>query len=266
MSIIEAIILGLIQGLTEFLPISSSGHLVLLPTVFNMPAPDLTMVGLLHLGTLTAVLVYFYRDLIAIAQAVLAGLIARDPMKDENGRLGWYILVGSIPAAVAGLLFKDFFEEKFSDPTLVAVMLLVTAGLLVLGEKMLSGKRTTATMGWLDAIIIGISQMFALMPGISRSGSTIVGGLSRGLSRPDAARYSFLLGVPAIAGAGLLAMLDIFGATPAESLTIYAVGFVTAAVSGYACIHFLLSWVRKHSLYPFAIYCALVGGLYLLLG
>ncbi len=266
MSIIEAIILGLIQGLTEFLPVSSSGHLVLLPTIFNMPSPDLTMVGLLHLGTLTAVILYFWRDLLNIVQGVLAGLAAREPMKDENGRLGWYILISSIPVAVVGLLFRDYFENMFVNPDSVAFMLLVTAALLVLGEKILSGKRTIDRMGWLDAIIIGVTQMFALMPGISRSGSTIVGGLLRGLSRPDAARYSFLLGVPAIGGAGLLALLDIFGETPTESFLIYGMGFVTAAVSGYACIHFLLSWVRKHSLYPFAIYCALFGGLYLLLG
>ncbi len=266
MSILEAIILGLIQGLTEFLPISSSGHLVLLPTIFKMSSPDLTMVGLLHLGTLTAVLIYFWHDLWEIAQGMLAGLAAREPMKDENGRLGWYIIAGSIPAAIVGLLFKDNVEQLFGDPKTVAAMLFITAALLVFGERMLSGKRTIGTMGWLDAIIIGFTQMFALMPGISRSGSTIMGGLLRGLNRPDAARYSFLLGVPAIGGAGLLALLDIFGETQEQSFLIYGVGFVAAAVSGYACIHFLLSWVRKHSLYPFAIYCALFGGLYLLLG
>ena len=264
MSIIEAIILGVIQGATEFLPISSSGHLVLLPVVFNLPAPDLTMVGLLHLGTLAAILIYFWRDLWLITKDLLMGLKQQQPMGSANARLGWYIAVGTIPAVTAGLLLNDFFEEVFATPTVAAAMLLVTAGLLVAGEKMMSGDKSVAAMTWTDGIIIGVFQMFALMPGISRSGSTIVGGLFRGLDRPTAARYSFLLGVPVILGAGLLSLTDIMTADQAlYSTGAYVAAFLSAAVFGYLCILFLLKWVQKHSLYIFAAYCAVVGTVFL---
>lgn len=265
MNIIEAIILGFIQGATEFLPISSSGHLVLLPTIFHMTPPDLTMVGLVHLGSLLAVLIYFRRDLWHIITAVLIGLRDRKPMGTTESRLGWFIAVGCIPAAVAGLLLEGFFENVFSEPTWVAFFLLVTAGLLVLGEKLMSGDKTFDTMTWTDTIVIGLFQTMALFPGISRSGSTIVGGLLRGLDRSQAARYSFLLGVPVILGAGLLSLVDI-ATNPSltTSLAAYAAAFVTAALVGYLCIYFLLAWVRNHSLYIFAAYCAFLGGGYLL--
>ncbi|MCP5094443.1 MAG: undecaprenyl-diphosphatase UppP [Chloroflexi bacterium] len=266
MSIIEAIILGIIQGATEFLPISSSGHLVLLPTIFNMTSPDLTMTGLVHLGSLMAVLIYFRQDLWQIITAVLAGLRDKQPMTDPNSRLGWYIAFGSIPAAVAGLLLEDFFEDLFAQPVYAASFLLVTAVLLIAGERLLSGEKTTADMTWLDALIIGLFQMLALFPGISRSGSTIVGGLIRGLDRSTGARYSFLLGVPVILGAGLLSVLDIFTAdTALFSPGIYIAAFIAAGISGYICIAFLISWVRHHSLYIFAAYTAVFGTVYLLL-
>jgi undecaprenyl-diphosphatase len=265
MSIIEAIILGIIQGATEFLPVSSSGHLVLLPTIFNMTQPDLTMVGLVHLGSLLAVLIYFRQDLWHIITAVLAGLRDRDPMGTTNSRLGWFIVVGCIPAAVTGFLLEDFFDSIFSQPTWAAFFLLVTAGLLVLGEKLMSGDKSFDTMTWSDTIVIGLFQTLALFPGISRSGSTIVGGLLRGLDRSMAARYSFLLGVPVILGAGLLSIIDI-ATEPVltTSIAAYAAAFASAALVGYICIYFLLSWVRNHSLYIFAVYCALLGGGYLL--
>jgi undecaprenyl-diphosphatase len=265
MSIIEAIILGIIQGATEFLPVSSSGHLVLLPTIFDMTQPDLTMVGLVHLGSLLAVLIYFRRDLWDIITAVLAGLRDRKPMGSTNSRLGWFIVVGCIPAALTGFLLEDFFDSVFSQPLWAAFFLLITAGLLVLGEKLMSGDKTFDTMTWLDTIVIGLFQTLALFPGISRSGSTIVGGLLRGLDRSQAARYSFLLGVPVILGAGLFSVVDIVTAPElTTSAAAYVAAFVSAALVGYLCIYFLLSWVRNHSLYIFAIYCALLGGGYLL--
>jgi undecaprenyl-diphosphatase len=263
MSLLEAIFLGILQGATEFLPISSSGHLVLVPAVFNLAPPDLVFIGLVHTGTLLAVLIYFRQDIIEILRGWFGGLRTRQPMGTTESRLGWYILAGTIPAALAGLLLESFFEEVFGTPIIAAFFLLVTGTFLVIGERLLSGKKTLATMGWTDAIVIGLFQMLALFPGLSRSGSTITGGLLRGLDRPTAARYSFLLGIPAIAGAGLLSIIDIFGAERTVSLGVYAGGFIAAAVSGYLCIAFLLSWVRTHSLYIFAAYCFLVGGLYL---
>ncbi|MBK8987058.1 MAG: UDP-diphosphatase [Chloroflexi bacterium] len=265
MSIIEAIFLGILQGATEFLPISSSGHLVLIPVIFAITPPDLPLIGLVHLGTLVAVLIYFRRDLWQIVTAVLRGLAQRQPLGTTEARLGWFIVAGSVPAALAGFLLADFFDSVFGQPNWAAFFLLVTAVLLVIGERVISGKKTFATMTWLDAIIIGLFQMVALFPGVSRSGSTIVGGLLRGFDRPTAARYSFLLGVPVILGAGLLSLLDIVTAeVMVYSTAVYLAAFLAAAISGYACIAFLLNWLRSHSLYIFAAYTALLGGGYLL--
>lgn len=265
MTTIEAIILGIIQGATEFLPISSSGHLVLVPAVFQLTEPNLSMIATVHEGTLLAVLIYFRRDIWQIIRAVWDGLRQRRPMGTADSRLGWYIAVGTLPAALAGLLLESFFEEVFGTPIAAAGFLLGTAVLLVSGERLLSGNKDTSQMSWLDALIIGFMQMLALFPGISRSGSTITAGLWRGLDRATAARYSFLLGIPAILGAGLLSLGDLIEAgNLAGQLPIYLAGFAAAAVSGYACIHFLLSWLRSRSLYIFAAYCALFGGLFLL--
>lgn len=264
MSIIEAILLGVIQGATEFLPISSSGHLVIVPALLAMPPADLTLIGVLHLGSLLAVIVYFRRDLGAITAGVWRGLRQRAPLANPEARLGWLILAGSVPAAALGLSLESFFEEVFGAPRAAAFFLLITAVLLVIGERLLDGRKTPAQMRWADALIIGSFQAFALLPGISRSGSTIVGGLVRGLDRPAATRFSFLLGVPAILGAGLLSLLDILTEEAAFAPSVYLAGFAAAAVTGYLCIYFLLRWVRSHTLYPFAVYCALVGGGYLL--
>ncbi|MFN2138735.1 MAG: undecaprenyl-diphosphatase UppP [Candidatus Promineifilaceae bacterium] len=265
MSLLEAIILGIVQGATEFLPISSSGHLVLVPAILGLPQPSLNVIAVAHLGSLLAVLIYFRRDIWEIIGAVLRGIAQRSPLGSTEARLGWYIAAGTIPAAAAGLLFGDMFDAIFGNPTMVAGFLLVTALLLVLGERMLTGSKTPAAMTWTDAIIIGLFQMLALFPGISRSGSTITGGLGRGLNRETAARYSFLLGIPAILGAGLLSVLDLqqTGSLSSEWLVLLAT-FLSAGIVGYLCIYFLLAWLRSHSLYIFAAYCAIVGGGYLL--
>jgi undecaprenyl-diphosphatase len=266
MTIIEAIILGIIQGATEFLPISSSGHLLLVPAIFNISEPDLNTTAIAHLGTLLAVIIYFRQDIWQIITAVLKGLAERRPFENDMSRLGWQILLGTIPAALAGLLFEETFDSIFGNPTIAAVALFGTAGLLIIGERLYSGTKPLAKLSWADAIIIGLFQLLALLPGISRSGSTITGGLARDLDRATAARFSFLLGIPAIAGAGLLALLDLFGSPDVgDQLVVLSVTFVVAAVVGYLCIAFLLSWLRQHRLYPFAIYCAIFGALFLIL-
>ena len=265
MSLLEAILIGIIQGATEFLPISSDGHLVLVPAVFGLSQPDLVLIGLVHAGTLLAILSYFWRDLLAIARAIFAGLAQRQPFATADARLGYFMVLGSIPAAIVGLLAMDFFEEQFGSPTVAAVGLLVTAAFLVAGERLKSGTKTLDRLTWLDTLIIGSFQVLALLPGVSRSGTTIAAGLGRGLDRPTAARFSFLVGLPAIAGAGLLSILDIFSAQGSLPLGHYAAAFIAAAVVGYGCIAFLLNWVKRHTLYPFAIYCAVAGLLYLLL-
>ncbi|MFQ5400376.1 MAG: undecaprenyl-diphosphate phosphatase [Anaerolineae bacterium] len=265
MTLIDAIILGVIQGATEFLPISSSGHLVLLPTIFHMPLPDLALVGLVHVGSLMAVLIYFRRDLWQIISAVLAGLHRGQPLGTPEARLGWLIVAGSIPAAVVGFLLQDQFDAIFGTPVAAAAFLLVTAALLVAGERLLSGYKAVSGMNWTDALIVGLFQSLALLPGVSRSGSTIVGSLWRGLDRHAAARFSFLLGVPVIFGAGLLSVVDLLQAGALSNhWGVYAAAFTAAAVTGYLCITFLLNWLRQHTLYLFAAYCAAFGSLYLL--
>jgi undecaprenyl-diphosphatase len=260
MTVFEAIILGIIQGATEFLPVSSSGHSVLVPVVLGLPSPDLTAVVIAHLGTLVAVLIYFARDLWTLATAAVRGVIRRQPLADPNARLVWYLLVGTIPAAVAGFLLESWFDDVFAQPRWAAFFLLVTAGLLVTGERLLSGDRSVEELRWSDALIIGVFQMFALFPGISRSGSTIVGGLLRGLDRATAARYSFLLSIPVIFVAGLFQFVDLLGDGEAgASAAAYVALFLSAAAVGYGCIYFLLAWLRNRSLYPFAIYCVVFG-------
>lgn len=266
MTLLEAIFLGIIQGATEFLPISSSGHTLLVPSLLRMPEPGLSLIAIAHQGTLLAVLIYFWRDLWAIARGVLKGIQTGRPLASDESRLGWYIVAGSIPAAVAGLTLEDFFESVFGEPVFAAAFLLATAGLLVVAERLYSGHKELAEMKAVDAIIVGLFQMLALLPGISRSGSTITGGLWRGLDRATSARFSFLLGIPAILGAGMLALLDIFEASNVTAQApAYTATFLAAGISGYACIHFLLTWLRQHSLYPFAAYCATFGLFYLLL-
>ncbi len=264
MSLLEAIIIGIIQGATEFLPISSDGHLVLVPAIFGLAQPDLVLIGLVHAGTLLAIVAYFARDLWAIGRAVLDGLVKRQPMATTEARIGWYMVLGSIPAAIIGLGLKDFFERQFQSPVIAAVGLLVTAAFLVVGERLLRGTKTLDRLTAVDTLLIGTIQVLALLPGVSRSGTTIAAGLWRGLDRPTAARFSFLVGLPAIAGAGLLAIIDIFSAHGSMPAGHYVAAFVAAALTGYLCITFLLAWVKNHSLYLFAVYCAIFGSLYLL--
>lgn len=265
MEIIESIIWGIVQGATEFLPVSSSGHLVLVPAVFGLRSPTLTEAAIAHLGTLLAVLIYFWKDIWAIIVGVINGLLKGKPFETADARLGWFIVIGTIPAAAIGLPFEEQFETWFGSPTMAACFLFVTAALIVLGERMASGDKPIEEMTWIDSIIIGVFQAGALFPGISRSGSTIVGGLLRGLDRSTAARFSFLLGIPAILGAGLGAVVDLFSLEnpAAQAVPMFTV-FIVSAVVGYACIAWLLQWVRSRSLIPFAVYCALFGAFYLI--
>jgi undecaprenyl-diphosphatase len=267
MNIIEAILLGIVQGITEFVPVSSSGHLLLVPYLLSLPSPDLNLIAVAHGGTLLALLVYFWQDLWRIGLAFLAGLRQRRPFADPDSRLGWYLIVGTIPAAVAGFLFEDFFDNVFGTPTVAALFLLGTAALLVAGEYMLkrTSEKEPRQMTWGDAIFIGLFQALALFPGISRSGSTMVGGLGRGLDRPTAARYSFLLSVPITAGAWLFKTVDLLrDDSLGTQLPFLLITLVVSAIVGYACIHFLLEWLRRRSLYTFAAYCVLMSLTFLL--
>lgn len=268
MSLLEAIILGIIQGLTEFLPISSSAHLVLVPFFLGWTFPEEQIFPfnvLVQLGTLLAVIIYFWKDLYAIVKAWLAGVARRQPFADPDARMGWYLILATIPAGLAGLLIKDAVEEAFQSPLFTGLFLFVTAFLLFLSEWI--GKRTRGLkdVNWKDALWIGAAQIISLFPGVSRSGSTIAGGLSRNLDRPSAGRFSFLMSVPVMLAAGLLSVLDLREVPNLSSfLPVIAAGFVTAAVVGYLSIHWLLSYLVRHSLRAFAFYCVALGAVTLL--
>jgi undecaprenyl-diphosphatase len=268
MTILQSVVLGIVQGATEFLPISSSGHLVLVPWFFGWhikPSIGFVFDVLVQWGTLLAVVAYFWRDLVGLTRAALTGLIERRPFGSPDARLAWLLLLASAPAAVLGVLIKDNIEAAFSNPPIVSVFLLATAGLLAISERVGDRLRSMRSIGWIDALVIGVAQSLALLPGISRSGSTIAGGLVRNLRRAEAARFSFLMSVPIMIGAGLIALLDLAKApNPGGQLPALAVGFVTAAIVGYLSIRWLLRYLKERPLTPFIVYCAIVGSLGLL--
>jgi undecaprenyl-diphosphatase len=251
-----AVLLGIVQGVTEFLPISSKTHLVVVPALLGRPPPSLEFIVLLHLGTLVALVVYFARDLARLIAGVFRG--------GPDRRLAVLLIVASIPAGVIGLLFEDTFERLLSDPRAAAFALLATAAILV-GAEWLSARarhralRTEATTR--DAVAIGLAQAVALLPGVSRSGSTMGAGLALGLRRDAVARFSFLLAIPAIAGANVLELPEALDAGIAAP---EVAGVVAAMVSGFAAVALLLRYLRRFTYLPFAAYCAvfaLVAGL-----
>lgn len=260
MDLLQAVILGLVQGATEFIPVSSSGHLVLIPWLMSWPEPGLTFDTTVHLGTLAAVLAYFWKDLLDLVRAAIVGLLHRDPWGTPKSLLAWLIVAGTIPAASLGFLFEEVFEKFFGAPVTVAALLLVTGLLLILGEKLGKQTRELGDLRWGDALLIGLAQAVAILPGVSRSGATITAGLGLSVRRDDSARFSFLLSVPIIMGTGLFQLLKTAKTTGIVSQAPeMIVGFVTAAVCGYLCIHFLLRYLQKHSLYVFSAYCWAFG-------
>ena len=263
MTLLQAFVLGLVQGATEFLPVSSSGHLVLVPWVLGWrlePQAAFVFDILVQWGTLVALVAFYWRDLVGMVRAVILGLARRRPLEDPLARLGWLIAAASLPAAIAGLLLKDAVERAFNSPAAVSAFLLGTAVLLFLSERLSRQTRQLSELTLIDALWVGLAQALALLPGISRSGSTIAGGLTRGLRRPEAARLSFLMFVPVMLGAGVIALKDLAGApAPAAQLPALAVGFLTSAVVGYLAIRWLLGYLSRRSLAPFALYCVAVG-------
>jgi undecaprenyl-diphosphatase len=273
MSILQAFLLGAIQGATEFIPVSSSGHLTLVPWLFGWqfdPVLKNAFDVMAHWGTLVAVTAVFWRDLVALVRGGLGtldglrvggldGFRAR-LQRDVDGRLAWLLVLGSIPAAVLGLLFEGFFESLFGTPVIVSLLMIVTAGLLAFSEWYGRRDRVLQELGWSSALGIGLGQAIAIAPGISRSGATIASGLLGGLERAEAARFSFLLSLPVILGAGVWQLKDLFESAGWQAgLVPMLVGLSASAVVGYASIRFLLAYLRQHRLYPFAAYCLLVG-------
>ena len=264
MNLFSAIFLGLLQGATEFLPISSSGHLALAEYFLGIKEAGLSFDVALHLGTLLGVVIYFRRDFILMFKALVKP--HSDQEESRHRYLFLYICIGTIPAVVAGLLLKDAAETIFRTPVLIASTLAGAGLLLLLADKLGKLQRSIKTMGFADAVIIGLFQALALMPGVSRSGITMTAGLMRGMNRMAAARFSFLLSAPIILGAGIYNLPAIItqGSEPGQ-LTFYLAGFVAAAVSGYLVIAFLLRFVQTHSFAVFAYYRFVLAGLVLLI-
>ena len=268
----RALVLGAVQGLTEFVPISSSAHLVAVPFVLNWPIPDLAFDVAVHLGTALAVVMYFWRDLLGVLVGTTRTVAGRAREGDrEHARLAVLLVVASVPAAVAGFLLEGLFEDLFTTSEdvdrigapVVGGFLVGTAALLFAADavpRRRPERRGLATVGLVDALVVGLFQALAIAPGISRSGATIGAGIFRGLSRDAAARFSFLLGLPAIAGAGLVALPDL---PPGADLGAIAAATAVAAGTGFAAIAFLLRWLRTRTLSPFAIYCLLAAAVVL---
>jgi len=267
-SLFQALVLGAVQGATEFLPVSSSGHLVLVPWLVGWPAPGLAFGSITHWGTAAAIIVCFRQELLQIVRALVewAARAVRSRRMEAisqapyEARLGLLIVLGSIPAAALGYVLNDFFEEMFARPVPAAAFLLVTALLLAGSERFGRRDRTLEGLAWVDALIVGLAQAAAILPGISRSGSTIAAGLGRRLERASAARFSFLLSVPVVLGAGLFKLVDLSSAGRlAEAAPALIVGFVVALGVGTVSIRFLMRQLRAGRLYPYAIYCAVAG-------
>lgn len=259
MNLFQAFILGIVQGATEYIPVSSSAHLVIIPWLLGWPDAPFTFEILVQWGTLVGVFVFFWSDILDITQAVIEGLQQRKPFATPNAKLGWLVIVATIPAVILGLLFKDLFESIFDSEHSALIsggLLILTAILLVIAERFGSRKRDLDGMTWLDGVIVGFWQVAALLPGISRSGSTISGAVLQGFNRIAAARFSFLMSIPALGGAGVVALKDLFEAgNVMAQLPSIIVGFIAAAISGYICIRWLLHYLQRHSLYVFAGYC-----------
>ncbi|NLT73788.1 MAG: undecaprenyl-diphosphate phosphatase [Chloroflexi bacterium] len=258
MSVYEAALWGLLQGLTEFLPVSSSGHLVLVPWLLGLGVPSVTFDVLVHLATLAAVLIFFRAELAMLIKGGIQILATRRVATSE-ARLAWLVIISSIPAAAAGLLLESVLERAFAVPGAVAVALLITGTVLYLADKS-RGTRAIPDLSWKDAAVIGLAQAVALIPGISRSGATMSAGLGRGLTRGEAARYAFVMSIPVVAAAAAKELLDMLtGTIPSDGYGAMAVGMTIAFGSGYLALSVLFRHVQRHGLRVFSIYCWALG-------
>ena len=268
MNIVQAVILGIVQGLTEFIPVSSTAHLILVQRLMGWrfgANVDFAFNVLIQLGTTVAVVLYFWKDLWSIARAALTGIAQRAPFAVDEARLGWFVVLASLPSFLIGLLFKQYFAVLHEQAVFVAVVLIVASALLFGSEWLGKRARALPALTWLDALAIGFAQAVALIPGVSRSGATISGALFCHIDRPAAARFSFLMSVPVLVGASTLALRDLlavpdFGALLPPLLA----GFVSAMLVGFASIHWLMSYLARRPLNAFGWYRIAAGILFLL--
>ena len=274
MNIFESILLGIIQGLSEFLPISSTGHVTLVGKLLNLvpqehPESWTAFIAVIQLGTMSAVLVYFAKDIINIVRDfVKENLFERKKFSTQNinARLGWLVIIGTIPVVIIGLLFEDVIEGSLTKNLYVISFSLIGLALvLALAEKISKLKKDMDNITVKDSIIIGIAQAFALIPGSSRSGTTITGGLFLGLKRDVAARFSFLLSIPAVLASGLFELIDSLDYLSESMMTNLAVATIVSAISGYLAIDFLLKFLKKHTTFLFVYYRIAIGVFILIL-
>jgi undecaprenyl-diphosphatase len=263
----EAIVLGIVQGVTEFLPISSTAHLRIVPAFAGWEDPGAAFTAVTQLGTMAAVLLYFRADLWRIARAWTRSLGDRAARRDLDARLGWYILLGTIPIGVFGLAFKDQIETGARDLYIIGTALIVLGLVLLLAEKVGTRERSIEQITTRDGVALGFAQALALVPGVSRSGATITAGLFLGLDRESAARFSFLLSVPAVVLSGLLELGSIASGEEGENVGTSALVIATffAFISGYAAIALLLRYLATHSMMVFVVYRVVLGTLVLVL-
>lgn len=256
---IQALIMGLVQGLTEFIPVSSSGHLVLVPWLFGWKDPFIDSVAftvVLHMGTLLALLVYFWKDWLRLIPAGFATIRDRSFNGDPDRKMAFLLVVATIPAVLVGPLFESKLEELVREPARIAVMLCVGAAILWLADRWGSKKREIDTLTFREALVIGVAQTIALVPGISRSGISISAGLFMGFNREAAARFSFLMATPVIGGAGLWEARKLLTheAGPNPELNVVLIGFLAAAISGFLAIRFMLAFLKRQPLTAFVVY------------
>ena len=264
MSYLEAILLGVLQGLTEFLPISSSAHLAIFPQLFGFDDPGASFTAVTQIGTEVAVLLFFWRDIVRIIKAWAISLVRKDRREDLDARMGWYIIVGTLPIAVMGFLFQDTIKTTFRSLWLIAVMLIVFGLILGIADRINVGEKLEGNLTLKDSLLYGLGQMLALIPGVSRSGATISVGLFRGYRRDVATRYAFLLAIPAVLASGVSQLNDVsLAASPGLPKTLLAT--LVAFGVGYVTIGWLLKYLRTRSYLPFVIYRVALGSLVLIL-
>ena len=268
MDIIQAIIIGLVQGLTEFLPVSSSAHLIFTQQALGLSDVGLAFDVLLHVGTLVAVVAYFFSDIISMIKGFFLSLIdlkdgkfMEEVRRDPYKKLAWLTIIATIPVGIVGVLFNDLVESLFTGITVPAFFLLITGCLLYVSQRMNSGGIDLSNITLKEALIMGCGQALAVMPGLSRSGTTIAAGLFSGLDKEFAAKFSFILSIPAILGAGVFQLKDLSGGSVEIDACI--AGFIVAVISGYLAISVLLKLIREKSLDIFAYYCWIVGAVIL---
>jgi undecaprenyl-diphosphatase len=266
-STLESIVLGIVQGLTEFLPISSTAHLRIVPAFLGWDDPGAAFTAVTQLGTMAAVLLYFRHDLIRIARAWLRSLRDRSARRELDARIGWYIVLGTIPIGIFGVLFKDQIENGARDLYLIGSALIVLGLVLLAAERVGTKDRSIEQIEARDGLAVGFAQALALVPGVSRSGATITAGLFLGLDRTTAARFSFLLSVPAVVLSGLLELGSILTGDEGQHVSTgrLALATVLAFITGYAAIAWMLRYLGNHSTIVFVVYRVVLGALVLVL-